>query len=186
MEFVDELWPAILTGGVAVFFVQALVWMILPHHKSEWRKLHNEDEVLDALRAGQPAAGLYAFPYMADPKEAERADVKAKLARGPMGFLTIAPAGPRAMGPMMIQSLLSNIGIAFVLAYLAFAVLPIAAPYLKVFRVVGTAAFASYAFASIPEHIWFARPWKSWLLQAFDALLYALIIAGIFGWLWPK
>jgi hypothetical protein len=42
----------------------------------------------------------------------------------------------------------------------------------------------SYCFASIPDSIWFGRPWKSWILQAVDALAYGLVMGGVFGWLW--
>jgi hypothetical protein len=58
------------------------------------------------------------------------------------------------------------------------------ADYLAVFRVVGTVSFMAYSFANISDSIWFGRPWKSWFLQAGDGLLYGLVTAGVFGWLW--
>jgi hypothetical protein len=70
-------------------------------------------------------------------------------------------------------------------AYLAFHTLPSGAEYLTVFRVTGTATFMAYGLGTIPESVWFGRPWSSYFLGAFDALLYALIAGGIFGWLWP-
>lgn len=34
--------------------------------------------------------------------------------------------------------------------------------------------------------IWFGKPWKSYALHATDALVYGLLMGGMFGWLWPR
>jgi hypothetical protein len=44
----------------------------------------------------------------------------------------------------------------------------------------------SYAFGTAYESIWMGKPWRSWLIGAFDSLLYGLVMAGTFGWLWPR
>ncbi len=44
----------------------------------------------------------------------------------------------------------------------------------------------AHFLGTIPESIWFGRPWKSVGLQLIDALLYALLTGGTFGWLWPR
>ena len=44
--------------------------------------------------------------------------------------------------------------------------------------------FMTYALGSMSESIWFGRPWSSFALQALDALMYGLILGGVFGWLW--
>ena len=86
---------------------------------------------------------------------------------------------------MMLQSVLSATLISFLAAYLAWHALPPAAAYLEVFRITGTATFMAYALGPISESIWFARPWKSQLLNVVDSLLYAGVAGGIFAWLWP-
>ena len=88
------------------------------------------------------------------------------------------------MGPMMVKSALSSIVIAFFIAYVGWHTLPPGTEYLKVFRVVGTMGFMTYALGSMSESIWFGRPWSSFALQALDALMYGLILGGVFGWLW--
>ena len=35
------------------------------------------------------------------------------------------------------------------------------------------------------KHSWKMKPCKMTLKHAFDGLVYALLTAGIFGWLWP-
>ena len=58
--------------------------------------------------------------------------------------------------------------------------------YLTVFRLTGTVAFVSYGMGIIPDAIWFGRPWSTVFKHLFDALVYSLLTAGAFGWLWPN
>jgi len=44
----------------------------------------------------------------------------------------------------------------------------------------------AYGFGSIPESIWFGRPWGNQLKTLIDGLCYGLLTAGVFGWLWPR
>ena len=39
--------------------------------------------------------------------------------------------------------------------------------------------------AVVQDAIWFGRPWSSAWKVLGDALLYGLMTAGVFGWLWP-
>ncbi|MDH5234247.1 MAG: hypothetical protein OEW77_04755 [Gemmatimonadota bacterium] len=185
MQFLVDLWVPILVAGLATFVVSALAWTVFPHHKKEFGKLASEDAVMDAIRAGNPGPGLYSTPHMADFGESGSAEGKAKMMRGPITFITVAPGGVPQMGPMMAKSFLFNVFVAAFIAYIAWHTLPAGTEYLQVFRVTGSMGFMAYAFGSIPESIWFARPWSSLLLQAFDSMLTALVLAGIFGWLWP-
>ena len=54
--------------------------------------------------------------------------------------------------------------------------------YLKVFQVVGTLAYAGNA--ATPA-IWFRHAWGKTIKGTLDGLVYRLLMAGIFGWLWP-
>ncbi len=40
--------------------------------------------------------------------------------------------------------------------------------------------------ATVPDAIWFGRPWSAIGKNLFDALMYGLLTAGVFGWLWPR
>ena len=60
------------------------------------------------------------------------------------------------------------------------------AEYLQVFRVAGTVAWLTYGWGRIMESVWFGLPWSQQVKQLFDAMLYALVTAGTFGWLWPR
>ncbi len=186
MEFLSELWNPILVSGVGCFVVSALAWTALPHHKSELRRLPTEPEVLEALRRHMPPPGLYTFPFSVD-RDKDRADIKVALQKGPVGFVTIGHPGRASTGKMMIQMLVYFMVSSFLIAYVAWhAKLGLGAPFLAVFRIVGTIATMTYALGAVPESIWFARPWKSFGLQLADSLAYGLVTAGIFGVLWPK
>jgi len=69
--------------------------------------------------------------------------------------------------------------------YVAGAALPAGADYLAVFRFAGTTAFIAYTMGFYPQSIWYKRPWSLQLKNTVDGLIYALLAAGVFGWLWP-
>ena len=50
------LWMPIVVSGVALFFASWIAWMLLPHHKAEWKGLPNEDALLAALKNRRRAA----------------------------------------------------------------------------------------------------------------------------------
>lgn len=69
-------------------------------------------------------------------------------------------------------------------AYLASRAVQPGADYLAVFRFVGTPAFMGYSLAALHESIWYKRSWVRTFKSVFDGLVYALLTAGVFGWLW--
>lgn len=187
MEFVGQLWLPIVLSAVLVFIMSSIVHMLLPYRRTEWGAAPNQDALQNALRG--TAAGLYAFPMAADPKQRMTPEAMKKWAEGPSGWLVLMPSGPIRMGMNMFQSLVLNLVVSFFAAYVAGHALPMGAgapTYLQVFRIVGTIGFVSYAFGPAYDSIWYGKPWKSWIMTAFDSLLYGLVMAGTFGWLWPR
>ncbi len=89
------------------------------------------------------------------------------------------------MGKKMVLSFVQNLTVAVLVAYMAGRTLSAGAEYLAVFRVAGTTAWLACGAAYISDAIWFGRTWKAIGKFQFDALLYGLVTAGIFGWLWP-
>jgi hypothetical protein len=71
-------------------------------------------------------------------------------------------------------------------AYLTGRVLGPGAPYVEVFRVAGTVAFLAYSGAHLPAAIWWGKPLSVAFKEILDGLLYGLVTAGAFGWLWPR
>ena len=87
------LWLPILLSAVIVFFASFIMHMVLAYHKSDYRKLPDEECVTDALRsAGVTRGPAYFFPYFSF-KEMKSASVIEKMKRGPVGLLTVLPSG---------------------------------------------------------------------------------------------
>lgn len=79
----------------------------------------------------------------------------------------------------------SSVVVSFFAAYLASRTLDPGADYLAVFRVVGTTAFLAYSMAHMSDSIWKGQKWSTTIKHMIDGLVYALLTAGCFGWLWP-
>jgi hypothetical protein len=75
--------------------------------------------------------------------------------------------------------------ISLFVAYLTGRTLGPGADYLAVFRVAGTTAFLGYAAAQATDSIWKGQAWGATCKHLLDGLIYALLTAGTFGWLWP-
>ncbi len=183
MQFVVDLWIPILISGLACWVISAISWAALPFHNRLWSKLSNEDAVADALRAGISGAGLYSVPH-GGAEGGKAPGLSEKMAKGPIAFITVLPAGIPNMGKMMALSVLYNLIVSVFIAYVASHTLAAGADYLTVFRVTGTVAFMAHGLATIPDSIWFGKPWGSYALQFADALAYSLVVGGVFGWRW--
>src|SRR5437899_3586392 len=177
------LWLPILLSAVIVFSASFVMHMVLAYHKSDYRKLPDEERVTDALRsAGVKPGPAYFFPYCSF-KEMKSVPVIEKMKRGPVGLLTVLPNGPPAMGKNLIQWLLYCVVISIFAAYLAGRTLAPSPAFLQVFRVVGTVAWLGYGAAHAQESIWSGRSWIVTLKHLFDSVIYAVLTAGIFSWL---
>ena len=184
LYFLSVLWLPILLSAVFVFVASSIIHMILPYHRSSYRQLSDEDKVRAALRAAAVTPGLYNFPYCTH-KDMNSEAVKAKQIEGPVGFLTIFPSGPVFLPKFLIQWFLYCIMVGVVVAFLAAHAAMPGAAYRHVFAVVGIAAFLAYSVGGLSNGIWKGFPWKMVLLEAFDGIIYGLITAATFAWLWP-
>ncbi len=183
---ITALWLPILLSAVIVFVASSIMHMVLPIHKSDYRKLPEEDRVLDAMRAAGVTPGrMYHFPYTTH-KEMKSPEAVERFKRGPVGLLTVIPSGPPAMGKYLGQWFLYCVVIGVFAAYLTGRTRSSGTQYLEVFRVAGTTAFLGYAAAQIQDSIWKGQSWSVTLKHLFDGLIYGLLTAGTFGWLWPR
>jgi hypothetical protein len=89
------------------------------------------------------------------------------------------------MGSSLAQWFVYTVVVSLFAAYLTGRAVGPGTEYLDVFRFAGTAAFLGYALALWQSTIWLKRSWSTTLKSTFDGLVYALVTAGTFGWLWP-
>jgi hypothetical protein len=181
-----SLWLPILVSAAIVFVASSIIHMVLPFHKSDYRKLPDEEGVMGALRTFGLPTGDYVFPCVQSPKEMKDPAFLEKRTKGPVGFMTIMEGGPVSMGPSLAQWFLYCLVVGVFAAYVAGRALGPGAHYLKVFRFAGVTAFVGYSLALWQNTIWYKRAWLTTLKSNVDGLVYGLLTAGTFGWLWPR
>lgn len=183
---IASLWVPILLSAVIVFVASSILHMVLPLHRNDLRPVPKEDEVMQALRPFAIPPGDYSLPCPSTPEGMKDAAFQAKMKSGPVALMTVIPAGPPALGSSLVLWFVYSIVIGVFAAYITGRALPPGAHYLQVFRFAGCAAFLGYAM-SLPQHsIWYKRNWMTTAKAMIDGLLYALLTAGTFGWLWPR
>jgi hypothetical protein len=186
MVSLGSLWLPILVSAVLVFVVSAIIHMVLKYHNSDYKPLPNEDAVRAAIRAGNPPPAQYVIPYCPDMKDMEKPEMKQKYIDGPVAVMNVLPAGVPQMSKSLIQWFAFLVFVSFFIAYIAAHSIPAGTRYLEVFRVVGAIGFLVYGAGAIPESIWMGKPWKVTWKGVLDGLVYGLVTAGTFGWLWPR
>jgi hypothetical protein len=160
--------------------------MVLPYHRSDYGKVPAEDEVMGALRKFNIPPGDYFIPCAVSPKQSKDPGFVEKMKQGPVAFFTVMKSGPPSMGLSLTLWFLYCIVMGVFAAYVSGRALGPGAHYLSVFRFAGCTAFAGYALALWQNSIWYKRAWTTTLKSTFDGLVYALLTAGTFGWLWPR
>jgi hypothetical protein len=183
MVSVGALWLPILLSGVVVFVASSLVWMVLPHHKSDWAPLPSEAPVLAAMRSAGVKRGMYRFPFF-DPRD-KSPETQKKIEQGPTGTMIVRADGPFGMGKELGIWFLYLLFVSTCVAYLSGHVLAAGVSHRAVFRTAGGTAILAYASAILPSAIWWGRPWSITLKDVFDGVVYGLLTAVIFAWLWP-
>lgn len=177
---VYDLWLPIIASGVATHVMSTLNWMVLPQHKSEWRKLPVEDEIQNLIASNNVQPEQYMIPFTQDGKECQSEAFKAKQAKC-TGMLILWDK-PLNMGVAIGQTLAFFLIAAFVIGYLASIALPVGATFMVVFKFVTTAGLLAHCFAKFPYVFWFRR---KVLFDVLDGVGFAIVTGLIFAWLWP-
>ena len=108
-----------------------------------------------------------------------------KYAEGPIAFLTIRKNGPPTMGTALSIWFAYWVVIAALAGGLALQVSGLNADVYFAAHLVGVVSFMAFIGGSVQMEIWMGKPWSSVLKDALDGLIYAIISALTFMWLWP-
>ena len=179
------LWLPILLSSVIVFLASWAIHMLPGWHKNDYPKVPNEDKVMDALRPFAIPPGDYMVPRVSNRADMCSPEFLEKLKKGPVMILTVLPNGPFTMGKSLVLWFLYVVVVGSLAGYVAGRARPAGAEYLSVFRFAGTTAFVGYSLAIWQMSIWYKRAWSTTIKANVDGLIYGLLTAGIFGWLWP-
>ena len=185
MVELTALWLPILLSAVIVFVASSIMHMLLPYHKGDYHPLPEEDKLLTVLRGAGLKRGLYIFPFTTH-KEMKSPAMIEKYKQGPVGMMTVFPVGPPAMPKFLGMWFVYCLIIGFFVGYLTGRTVAPGANYRAVFRVAGTVAFMAYGLGSLSNSIWKGQPWGMTVKEVIDGLVYALLTAGTFGWLWTR
>ena len=188
MVTIASLWLPILLSAVFVFFVSSIIHMVLGYHSNDFTGVPDEDGLMDALRPFALPPGEYVIPRAGSMKEMGTPEFTERMSKGPCAFFTVLENGPPKMGVQLTLWFVYAIVIGIFAAYVtsrALASTP-EPEYLAVFRFVGTTSFIAYSVALWQNSIWYKRSWVTTAKSTFDGLVYALLTAGTFGWLWPS
>jgi hypothetical protein len=180
------LWLPILLSAVIVFVASSIIHMLLPIHRSDFRRLPSEDEVMEALRRFNIPPGDYLVPCAGSMKEVSSPAFVEKTTKGPVAVMTVRPSGPPTMAAALVMWFVYCVVVGIFAAYITGRALGPGVHYLSVFRFAGCTAFIGYALAYWQNTIWYGRDWRTTLKVTIDGLIYGLLTAGTFGWLWPR
>jgi hypothetical protein len=186
MTDLAALWLPILLAAVFVHLLSAVFHVGPFWHRNDFPKVPDEGRTRAAIGALGIPPGEYMLPRCDTHAESRSPEFLQKMNEGPVVMLTVRPNGMPGMGPMMGLWFLHLLLIALFAGYIASLALAPGAHYLDVFRYVGSAAFLALALGLPVNSIWYSRKWSTTFKLMFDGLIYSLVMAGVFGWLWPK
>ncbi|MBZ5534737.1 MAG: hypothetical protein LAO31_02185 [Acidobacteriia bacterium] len=181
-----SLWMPIVLSAVIVFVASSIIHMVLPFHRGDLRSVPKEDEVMEALRRFNIQPGDYAVPCAGSMEGMKKPEFIEKMKAGPVLFMTVVPSGPPSIGASLVLWFLYSIVVSVFAGYISGRALPVGANYLAVFRFAGCTAFIGYSLALLQNPIWYKRNWGTTAKSMIDGLVYGLLTAGTFGWLWPR
>lgn len=184
MVSLAALWLPILLSAVFVFVASSIIHMVLPYHKSDYKRLPDEEKVLGTLRAQNLKRGLYHFPHCTH-ENMKTPEVVEKFKEGPVGFVIVMPSGAPNMGKFLGLWFGYCLLIAVFVAYLTGHTVATGAAFPEVFRVAGTTAFMSYGLAILANGIWKGATASNVMKEFFDGIIYTCLVGAAFGWLWP-
>ena len=182
---IPSLWLPIVLSAVFVFLVSWLTHMLLTYHRSDYAKLPSEEDVMKAMRDAGVQPGNYFMPHGTGPKDMANPEWQEKCRLGPVGLLNIRPNGVPNIGKSLGVWFVFLLVVSVFVAYLTGRTLGPGTHYLGVFQIAGCSAFMAYGLGEVMNSIWKAQKGSTTAKHMFDGLIYALVTAGTFGWLWP-
>lgn len=183
MDMLMKLWLAILAAGAGAWVWGFLSWSVLGVHGGDGKAIERESEFLADVRRLAIPPGEYYFPWVGKGQQKDP-EVQRKWKEGPTGQLNVW--GAFSIPRNMALTLLVNLAIALLTAYVGALTLPAGSGFSKVFQVLGTVGVLAYGSSSLPGMIWFHARAPRWRSHAIDAIVLGLGTGAIFAAMWPS
>jgi hypothetical protein len=173
-----------LIGGIVFFLWGAMAHTVLPLGDIGMKGPADEKAVMEALRSGLPAEGIYHLPYLAPDKmqdEAAKAEYSTRAKANPYAFVVYQPQGHDALqmtpnlGMQFVSDTLSALVVAFVLALGNFGFGR---------RVLTSAAIGLFAWlaVSVPYWNWYRFPTDFTLANLAELLIGWTLAGAAMAW----
>jgi hypothetical protein len=85
------LWLPILVATVLVLVVSLLLFVVLPHHRTDFEGIDEEERSSVELRNHNLKKGQYAFPFARSAVDSRDPEFQKRIRHGPVGVLVIQP-----------------------------------------------------------------------------------------------
>lgn len=180
------LWLPILLAAVFVFVASSIIHMLSPWHKGDYPAIPNEAGVGDALRPFAIPPGDYMMPRPATRDGMKSPEFAERVLKGPNLIVTVLPNAPWSMVRNLGLWFLYCLVVSWFAAFVAASALPSGSAYRAVFHFTCLTAFLGYSVALWQMSIWYRRAWSTTIKATVDGLIYALLTAATFAWLWPR
>lgn len=185
MTSLTLLWLPVLLSAVFVFVASSVIHMALPWHRGDYRHLPDEPSLLESLRRHGLTPGQYMFPSCKSMKDMGSPEMLKKFQQGPVGLLVVRKSGMPNMGTALGAWFVFCIVVSVFVGYLTGLATAPGAAGMKVFRIAGTVGVLGYAFSSVTDSIWKSISWGTTCRFVVDGIVYGLVTAATFAWLWP-
>jgi len=179
-----DLWLPIVVATVACFVASSLMWMVLPHHKADIKPLPDEKAYTDAVGSMGLEPGVYMYPNCQSGESMNSESMKQRWEAGPWGMLTIFPGKPNFPRNLMVN-LFECLVVTAITAYLASMAMNVGANTTDVARFTFTSAFLGFVVGGWSGAAFMGTPLRFVLTSAFDTIVYAVLTAAAFAFLWP-
>ena len=185
MVAVSALVLPVLVSSILVFVASSLIHMLTPWHRGDYRRLANEDGVMQVLRPFGITPGDYMVPRPSGMDEMKSPAFLEKVEKGPKVIMTVLPGGPMTMTRNLAAWFVYLLVIAAIVGGLDAIVFRPGAGGHEVFRVTLIAAFLGYSAALWQMTVWYNRSIGTTLKSTIDGLVYAAITATTYAYFWP-
>jgi hypothetical protein len=186
MTWISALWLPIIVATVVVFLASAIIHMAPLWHKKDYPAVPNETQVSDALRPFAIPPGDYMLPGADSMEQMKSPEYVARVLAGPNMIITVLPNAVWTMGRNLGLWFLYCLIVSAFAACIADSALSVNAQGRGLFHIAAMTAFLGYAVALWQMSIWYRRAWSSTLKATLDGVIYALLTAAAFGWVWPR
>lgn len=185
MENMLALWPAILISTVLVFVSSAMLWMITPIHKNDYKSPGDkEGGIQSAFASASLEPGVYFLPSAMCGKGPDARE-RARSATGPFVSFTVLPEKPK-FAYSLILWFINSLLVSALVGYVSIHTLLPNTQYLRVFQAAGAVATLAYCGYLLPLVAWHWLPIRQLPGKIFDGLVYSLLTAGSFAAFWPS